>query len=547
MQSLDQYNRVIRNLYTRVFEQGRSKQNAANEPFYRAAVGYGEENAIRYNLGFSTEVLRDRPVAYCKMTLPIDLPWSTALNSGSADGVSLGDHGLRTQDYPYNYINKIAGPGITPTFDAASRQFDAITDHAAYIQLDTYFVNDSRAGNAGSMTRELILYLEPGSYATNVGAYLSTVGDFFNSGAVSAFGVGIKNTTGSPITDNMPIYVRSSYTDGIGLTSMGTITIGEPHHIVLVRNARHDVRLYVDGVQLGSTLGAAGADFAGGGAYISTSTNSYLTVLPDARLVVDELAVYRHALTEDRIIAHYDAWQNGALDYPVGNAYFQIAPKARYYTALTAGGSNTSVDDSAYKFAAGVTISYTANVVDETQMWGAVCLRPDWAYTSPPTTPDLFRWQDDANNRLIVYYDTGTNQWVCRRLSGGAGANAVVNGSHAQYDDVVLCWYVTATQVAISLNGAAFVTTANSSIPTLSASTFNIGNGDNPSNAWYHWMVMGTGTLTDADAAAFYALGRYDPEWKDIPTMQTTDPSFLWHCYSAEHQPTSLWGEAIYA
>lgn len=526
MADIERYNRIIRNLYGRAYEQGKGAL-LQNKDAYLTRTLYTDVMAARYTTGYATEVLRDRPKKYFKCDIETDTPSRKMRNHGYS--ALVGTEG------------KI-GPNV---LNVASLLKDSLGDGAVLNNGSNAYVQITDAYTVGAITLECLFYIYPGSYANGKNINLFAQFDFFN--AANRFGVVLYNDSGSAVTSSIRLQVKSQFTDGVNLTNVGTVSIGVVHHFALVRDAQKNIKVYIDGAQLGSTITATGADFTHGAlgvaAYSLTQPGggSQLT----GGLVVDEAAYYAHALPESRIVAHYNAWLAGGYAVPNGLAYASIAPAARYYANLTTGGSNTSSDDSAYKFATGVTVTYSSAVVDETQMWGVICLRPDWASGSPPATPSFFRFADDANNRLTLTYETGN--WVFRRKSAGAGADVTVAGTHAQYDDVIVVFAATSTQLKLSINGAAFTTVGNTSIPTLSAATIDIGNGDGPSNSWFHWMALGTGTLTDADAATLNALGRYDPEWKDLPSMEVALPSFLWHCYDNTHVPTGVWGESVYA
>jgi hypothetical protein len=84
--------------------------------------------------------------------------------------------------------------------------------------------------------------------------------------------------------------------------------------------------------------------------------------------------------------------------------------------------------------------------------------------------------------------------------------------------------------VAISLGGVAFTSVSNASIPVLSATLFDIGS--RAASLWIasdvHWFACGTGTLTDADAAAIHAFGDTDKAPSQFPGACT----MVWPCNS---------------
>lgn len=164
-----------------------------------------------------------------------------------------------------------------------------------------------------------------------------------------------------------------------------------------------------------------------------------------------------------------------------------------------------------------------ASWLDETQGWAALRVRPGWAAATDPLGAGndvrVFSWHVDANNRIELVYEVTTNSWAARRVSGGAGAqaNSAAQAFATETEHVVvMAW--TATAVKVSIDGGAFVSVANSSIPTLAATTFVLG--DRPANdrsldGDILWAAFGLGVLTDADAAALHALTR-DPSPSEL-------------------------------
>lgn len=74
---------------------------------------------------------------------------------------------------------------------------------------------------------------------------------------------------------------------------------------------------------------------------------------------------------------------------------------------------------------------------------------------------------------------------------------------------VIGAW--TATTVRLSNNGAAFVSAGNANIPTVGGTVYIAGTGVQVLDSDAFWFACGTGTLSDADAAAIHAWGNSDP------------------------------------
>ncbi len=157
-------------------------------------------------------------------------------------------------------------------------------------------------------------------------------------------------------------------------------------------------------------------------------------------------------------------------------------------------------------------VQAAASGLDETQGWLAAFVRVGWPGTSAhDTNPYLFRWRDDDNNELRARYNTTGDQWSMDRRSGGSGAPVVSAAQAFPRDGMALvigAW--TSTQTKVSVNGAPFVTAANTNIPTLAATTFDIGSSIGANNFLsgdVRWAIWGTGTITDANALSLYNYG----------------------------------------
>lgn len=172
-----------------------------------------------------------------------------------------------------------------------------------------------------------------------------------------------------------------------------------------------------------------------------------------------------------------------------------------------------------------------SGLLDETQGWVAFRIRYPWAHTSEPYQfPNLFNWADDGNNNLVLYYELSGNLLYGDRNLAGAGNSRTAAASWSAGDSKTIVFAWTATALLLSVDGGAFASTANSSIPTLSSGTAyllrdRLSAALQP-DADLFWFACGLGTLTDTDAANIHAWGNSDPSPGLFPT--TADLTLIW-------------------
>lgn len=171
-----------------------------------------------------------------------------------------------------------------------------------------------------------------------------------------------------------------------------------------------------------------------------------------------------------------------------------------------------------------------AGVIDETQGWLAARLRMDWVNTADPSgNPVVFDWRDDASNLLQLRFDTAADQWELQRRNGGGTGEAAKADTFSLGDAVTVIAAWTATTLKVSVDGSVFTTAAAANIPTLAASTLDIGSVAGTSehiDADVFWAACGTGTLADADAAAIHANGNPEPTPGLFP--DAADLTMIW-------------------
>jgi hypothetical protein len=172
-------------------------------------------------------------------------------------------------------------------------------------------------------------------------------------------------------------------------------------------------------------------------------------------------------------------------------------------------------------------------LIDETQCWAAFRIAYGFASTVTRTSNAyLLDWRDDANNLLGLWLDT-SNKWNAGREVGGVGASAQsaaqVFAADAQATVVFAC---DAGNVKVSVNGGAFVSVANTSIPTLAAALFDIASQAATAhlNGRVLWAAFGKGALANADAAALAALS------SSSPSVAAFSPSAIWPAVTSAYE-----------
>lgn len=158
-----------------------------------------------------------------------------------------------------------------------------------------------------------------------------------------------------------------------------------------------------------------------------------------------------------------------------------------------------------------------------TQGWIAIRIRYGWG--SVPANATVFSWADSANERIELVYIT--NQWVGLKRTGGVGGNAaaaVNTPAVGDLDTLVLAW--TGGTLGLSRAGLAFVSVANTSIPTTTATLMDLGQSTQAAGRFQSsddfWFATGSGTLTNSDAAMINAFGSADPPPKSFPGQCTS-------------------------
>lgn len=203
-----------------------------------------------------------------------------------------------------------------------------------------------------------------------------------------------------------------------------------------------------------------------------------------------------------------DGWASGIL-------------RAFSTVALTPSGTVTANGDGTVSLTGSTSrVELPSSVLSASQGWIAQRVTLPHATT---TDSALLHWGDDGNNLFYLYWQASGSKWQMARVKAGVYddfdlADTLADGATAL---IIFAW--TATTVRHAVDGGAFATKAGSNAPTLATSIIRLG-GDSVSGGnnlfgaapkslegSYHWVMAGTGTLTDADSAALWALGDDTP------------------------------------
>ena len=504
---LDRFNRIIRNLYTAQFE--RAAGTTKNRIPTGAELEWAETMRARVADTLGYVISRDKPTAWLRFNHGLlDLG---AQNNKYVDSASPA-RVWQDRKATVWYLSPTweASPRVQPSaslVDAAENgaMLFTGTSSGAHVSMATASVTTL------SYTVEFLIHVVAAPGGTWDGPGLTDTN-------TRLYGAWLRSDAGVLAIKTM---------NGTGPYTFGTLSVGQTYHVMVAREYNGSVRGYINGIL--TLTGTAGTNSPVTGWAIADGVDGL-------EVALDEVALYTTALSEEQCLEHYAAYAG-----EVTAANWDYAPAARYYEAMQFSGSDVGYDSSATYMAAGsvTKASYYSAVCDETKMWGVMRLRPRWAYTDAGDRT-LFLWSDDANNRIILWYDATADQWKITRLAAGAGASAAIAGSHAAYDHVTLAFMLTATDVAISLDGGAWTSVSNTNIPTLTEEFWEIGSV----TADIYWMALGVGTLDDEVLANL--LSDRDPYIKDFGDALVTELSFLWYGTGTEHVNLGSWGESLY-
>jgi hypothetical protein len=179
-----------------------------------------------------------------------------------------------------------------------------------------------------------------------------------------------------------------------------------------------------------------------------------------------------------------------------------------------------------------------SSVLGAGQGWWAARIKMGYSNTSGAAlgfSPRIAAWMNDANNRLLMVYDSSNARFVLESQVGG-GSFAIAGSAGVTFNagdvfTVIGAW--DGSNVKISQGGVAFVSVSSSgSWPTLTAPKFDIGSdGANQIGSSMLLFATGKGTLSDSDAAAINS----DTDWTFNSFPDAAQTSMIWPCMSTDY------------
>ncbi len=188
----------------------------------------------------------------------------------------------------------------------------------------------------------------------------------------------------------------------------------------------------------------------------------------------------------------------------------------------------------------GIRVQVPSDIINPTQSWLAFRVKMGWASNAAPAEfLRLWMWADDANNemRTITATSGASQAFTFRREAAGTGTsvgNLTFTFADSESITYVAAWE--ATRIRHAGNGGAFSSANDANIPTLAATTFDLGRDALSATLFidstFLWVATGTGVLTDADSAALNAFGDTPPTIGQLRSLLSADaiPSAVWDC-----------------
>jgi hypothetical protein len=181
---------------------------------------------------------------------------------------------------------------------------------------------------------------------------------------------------------------------------------------------------------------------------------------------------------------------------------------------------------------AATTVTGPLSVLTEAQGWVAARVRFGTGPTG--TNQDIFSLDNFAGDYFYVFC-SGTNLSIIheRHSVVGTAINIPYVPAAGQYATVVAYW--TNTTIALSVNGAAFVTAARGATAGTWPANYSLGsNGTTiPLDGDMLWFGAGTGTITATDAATLTGYGNTDPTRAQLAALNG-GASLSTVCWTAE-------------
>lgn len=164
--------------------------------------------------------------------------------------------------------------------------------------------------------------------------------------------------------------------------------------------------------------------------------------------------------------------------------------------------------------------------LDETQSWIAFRVRMGWASGTsgvPIALPKLLSWRDDATHRIELYYATSTSVWSLVRANPTNGTVHTAADTFSVNDEVTVIAAWTGAALTLSIDGAAFNSSADAFVPVIAQTTPYIGCEAGPAGHFDSpilFIATGKDPLSGGNAAAINNIARnnrIDSRPSDLP------------------------------
>ncbi len=202
-----------------------------------------------------------------------------------------------------------------------------------------------------------------------------------------------------------------------------------------------------------------------------------------------------------------------------------------------------------YSTGGGARLRGPIGLITPTQGWLSFRLAMGFDSGSSPGG-SLIVWEayDSSSKFIQLRYNCSSGNFELERKNTTSSVVTVAANAFVTGDKFTLVASWTASHLYLSVNGSTFASIANALIPTLSATTFDIGSHQGAS-LWIAsrvlWAGFGTGTLIQADVAAVEALGDAAPPWDSYgPASALTA---WWDARTVRYATGTLLGAADYA
>jgi len=186
-----------------------------------------------------------------------------------------------------------------------------------------------------------------------------------------------------------------------------------------------------------------------------------------------------------------------------------------------------------------------SGLASSSNMWFAARVRmgvSSTTYASLGLTTSILSLSDGSTNNYIQLYAQNASFGFQAHGSGGYDT-AQPSSSWNAGDIVTVVGYLTSSQIAISINGSSFTVVTRTPITPTGINTYDIGSdrGVSQIDSDILWTAAGTGTLSDADAAAMNRYGNSDPTLTSLTPLNSgaAKPSFAWDGESSQYSGTN--------